>query len=92
MFLAANCGHLVDLAFLLDSSGSIRYKNWKKIRLFLKTLVAELGSAGEVRFSVMEYSVGTKIEVKVCLAGLLIKRALNINAFHWIKFWHVTKL
>ena len=36
------CSAVVDIAFVIDSSGSIGRKNWEKMKRFLKALVSKL--------------------------------------------------
>ena len=56
--VAGGCGIPTDLGIVLDSSGSIRLKNWKKILVFLEELLDGLGaSPNDLHVAIMEYSI-----------------------------------
>ena len=60
-FSDVSCKVVADLAFLVDSSGSIGRTNWKRMKVFLENLVGAFNiEANGVRIAVVSYSTKAK--------------------------------
>lgn len=59
------CRNVVDIAFVIDSSGSIGRKNWERMRRFLKALVSKLDvDSSATHIAAIAYSTKPKVEMK----------------------------
>lgn len=64
-FLVKECKAAVDIAFLVDSSGSISRKNFVKMKNFLKTLVNSFDIGPDAaHFAIIAYSTKAKTMLK----------------------------
>ena len=87
-FFSEGCPIPIDLALLLDSSGSIGRKNWKKVLTFAKdvTDIYDISEKG-THMAIMMYSNDPEISISfdkykgVHLNGVNIKR--DIDNFKW---------
>ncbi|KAJ7336037.1 hypothetical protein OS493_013412 [Desmophyllum pertusum] len=74
------CQTSVDLAFILDSSGSVGSYNFKKVKIFVKNIVDffNIGSSG-THVAVVTYSTYTKLEfnLKAYYTKTSIKNAVG---------------
>ena len=66
LFLAEkDCNIVVDIAFIVDSSGSISRRNWKRMQAFLKDMVQEFHSGPfGARFAIVVYSTNAEVSLK----------------------------
>lgn len=61
-FSVVSCKVVADLAFLVDSSGSIGRTNWKRMKRFLENLVGAFNiEPNGVRIAVVSYSTKAKL-------------------------------
>ena len=77
--IAAACKKQVDLALILDASGSVGKKDYGKAKKFLQNLVGQISvSANEVRVGVIVYSnrAGTFIKLNKYFKVADLKRAI----------------
>ena len=55
----------MDIAFIIDSSGSIGRSNWMRMQRFLKALVSKLDvSSSATHLAVISYSTNPKVELR----------------------------
>jgi len=55
----------VDIALVVDSSGSIGRSNWERVKRFLKALVSKLDvSPSATHLAVISYSTNPKVELR----------------------------
>ena len=55
----------IDLAFIVDSSGSISSKNWQKMKDFLKAIVDEFNiGPASTHVAIVAYSTAARIVLK----------------------------
>ena len=55
----------MDIAFIVDSSGSIGRSNWERVKRFLKALVSKLDvSPSATHVAVISYSTSPKVEMR----------------------------
>ena len=55
----------MDIAFVVDSSGSIGRSNWERVKRFLKALVSKLDvSPSATHLAVISYSTNPKVELR----------------------------
>ena len=59
------CSTIVDIAFVVDSSGSIGRRNWERVKRFLKALVSKLDvSPSTTHLAVISYSTNPRVELR----------------------------
>ena len=64
-FLVPRCKAKVDLAFIVDSSGSISTTNWIRMKEFLKSVVNEFNVADKwTHVAVIAYSTNPKVVLR----------------------------
>lgn len=64
-FSDKECSSVVDIAFVVDSSGSIGRSNWERMKRFLKALVSKLDvSPSATHLAVISYSTNPKVELR----------------------------
>ena len=55
----------MDLAFIIDSSGSISRKNWIRLKEFLRNIVSEFDIGQDAaHIAIIAYSTSPKVELK----------------------------
>ena len=55
----------MDIAFIIDSSGSIRRRNWERMKRFLKAIVSKLDvSNSATQVAAIAYSNNSKVEIR----------------------------
>ena len=55
----------MDIGFIIDSSGSIRKRNWERMKRFLKALVSKLDvSDSATHVASITYSNNSKVEMR----------------------------
>ena len=65
LFLEVACQAIVDLAFIVDSSGSISRRNWALMRKFLKEVVDEFDiSPSGTHVAAVAYSTNPQVVFK----------------------------
>lgn len=65
VFQTGKCSPDVDVAFLVDSSGSISFRNYRKVRTFVSDLAAKFNiSPGGSRAAVVVYSTTASTEIR----------------------------
>lgn len=66
LFLAGNeCSPILDLAFIVDSSGSIGRRNWARLKRFLMSVTSKLDvGQGKTQVSAIAYSSDPKVEYR----------------------------
>ena len=81
------CGP-VDLAFLIDSSGSIGKTNWRRMLKFMKTLSNKLMlSPDRARIAVVSFSIGATLHFGLDSHGTLKSTEYAIDHIRWTGFW-----
>ena len=56
------CGTVLDIAFVVDSSGSIGRKNWERMKRFVKSIVSKLDvSISTTRVAAIAYSTNPAV-------------------------------
>ena len=64
-FLEFVCNAVADVAFIVDSSGSIGRRNWVKMLQFVKDMVKAFNVGPQkTHIAVIAYSTGSKVEFK----------------------------
>ena len=59
------CRSVVDIAFIIDSSGSIGRRNWEKMKRFVKSLISKLDvSNSGTRIAVIAYSTNAEVVMR----------------------------
>ena len=59
------CRTVADIAFIIDSSGSIGRTNWERMKRFLKALVSKLDvSPSATRIAAVSYSTNPDVELR----------------------------
>ena len=59
------CRSVVDIALIIDSSGSIGHTNWEKMKRFVKSLVSKLDvSASGTHIAAIAYSTNPVVELR----------------------------
>ena len=59
------CHAVVDIAFIIDSSGSIGRSNWERLKRFVKALVSKLDvSPSATHIAAVAYSTNPQVEMK----------------------------
>ena len=62
IFLDKECTSAVDIAFIIDSSGSIGRRNWERVKRFVKALVSKLDvSNSATRVAAIAYSTNPEV-------------------------------
>ena len=60
-----DCRPVVDIAFIIDSSGSIGKRNWERMKRFLKAIVSKLDvSNSATHVAAIAYSSNSKVEMR----------------------------
>jgi len=84
------CGP-VDLAFLVDSSGSVGKNNWQNMLRFLKTLSGKLTVAPDrARIAVVSYSDKATLQFGLDSHMTLISTEAAIDQIRWKNQWSNT--
>ena len=56
------CRPVLDIAFIVDSSGSIGRSNWERVKRFVKALISKLGvSSSGTRVAAIAYSTNPEL-------------------------------
>ena len=56
------CRSVLDIAFVIDSSGSIGRRNWARMKRFVKSIVSKLDvSSSATRIAAIAYSTNPKV-------------------------------
>ena len=59
------CSTLVDIAFVIDSSGSIGRSNWERMKRFIKSLVSKLDvSPSATHIAAVAYSTNPEVVMR----------------------------
>lgn len=65
LFAVSECKVKVDIAFLVDSSGSIRRSNWRKMKIFLQAVVDQFDVGEEwAHIALIPYSTNPKVVLR----------------------------
>ena len=65
IFLEKECSSAVDIAFIIDSSGSIGRRNWERVKRFVKALVSKLDvSNSTTRVAAIAYSTDPEVVMR----------------------------
>jgi len=65
IFLDKECSSDVDIAFIIDSSGSIGRRNWERVKRFVKALVSKLDvSNSTTRIAAIAYSTDPEVVMR----------------------------
>ena len=60
-----DCRPVVDIAFIIDSSGSIGKRNWERMKRFLKAIVSKLDVGNSAtHVAAIAYSTNSKVEMR----------------------------
>ena len=90
---AVKCKSKVDIAFLVDSSGSIGRRNWRKIKIFIITIIQQITVSSEGNHvAVIMFSTSAEVVFKFnTLQGSSVtveEYSRLIDGMYWQRGWN----